>query len=502
MKALILILLLSTILWAKPTQLLLLKPSIQGLNHQEVNTLYKSMQMVFNQQEFFDVLSSDEVLYGYQKLGFMRPPHCFDDLCFLNAGQDLKQDLVIGVFGYKTGNRMTLDVRLYGVKEKSILWKQSFEFIINNPQDHIQAFQSIAQELLGYEKTRTDQYTKIKTDYVKPYTWSMISGAALVGWMVYEFGPWSPRANTDSKFESDNLQSLNLPYSGMRGFYASRPLGARFRAMGGAGVSLVRGALSPMWNPAGIANSTGQEFQFSREVLPGEVPKQYLGYSAPLIRNLYHSQALQYEGDGLAKEMVYYSTYATDLSLFSTYFNRVQAGVNFKGYLIEVGAECVGQDCSRGTGYGAGLDVGLQWSINSTIQFGAVLKDPVSFIQYENDYTGSRYSENLAPLFIAGVAYQFSPTFNASLDLQKSLYADQKDRISIGMEKKVFDLLWLRSGIYQISDYDEFRVWTLGFGIEESQQGYVYSINYHFEYANENAILFQGQQSFDFGLHF
>lgn len=70
------------------------------------------------------------------------------------------------------------------------------------------------------------------------------------------------------------------------------------------------------------------------------------------------------------------------------------------------------------------------------------------------------------------------------------------------MEKKVFDLLWLRSGIYQISDYDEFRVWTLGFGIEESQQGYVYSINYHFEYANENAILFQGQQSFDFGLHF
>lgn len=488
--------------WSKPVELLVLKPSVQGLDKKETAIFYKSMLMVFNQQGYFQVPSNDEILNSYRELGYMRPPHCFNDFCFLNAGRDLKKDLVLGSFGEKSGNRLRVNFKLYGVKEEAILWSETFEFEIENAQDFIGSFKSVLQEMIGYQQSDLKKFEKVETDYSQHYGWSLFGGALLSGWMIYEFGPWANKQEIETKLDSDNLIYNDRPLSGLRGFYASRPLGARYRAMGGAGITLIKGALAPMWNPAGVANLNGQEFKFSREVLPGDVPKQFIGYSAPLTRNLYHAQALQYEGDDLAKEILYYSSYATDLSLFSTYFNEVQAGVNLKGYLIEVGAKCVGVDCSRGSGYGGGIDLGLQWSINSSVRFGATLKDPWSHINYENEFTGNSYSESLPPLLLAGVSYEFDASFSAALDVQKSLYADQKDRISLGLEKKLFDFIWTRGGIYQISDYDDFRIWTLGFGINEAYQGYIYSINYHFEYADEDAILFQGQQSFDFGLHF
>jgi hypothetical protein len=487
---------------AEPVKLLILEPAIQGVNQNEISQFHHSMQMVFNQDDLFLVMSSDEVNHSYKQLGYMRPPHCSYDACFLSAGEDLFQDLVLGVSGDKSGKRLRLNLRLYGVEEKAIIWSQSFEFTVSEPQDFIHSVKSIRDDMLGYKESSKLSYSKINNTFAKSYTWSLMAGASLVGWMVYEFGPWAPKADMKEEFSSNNRIVLNRPSSGLRGFYASRPLGARFRAMGGSGITLVKSALAPIWNPAGLANIARQEVEFAREILPGGIPKQYFAYAAPLGRNIYHAQAIQYEGDELAKEIVYYSSYGTDLSLFSTYFNQAQLGINFKGYLIEVGAECIGIDCSRGSGYGYGIDFGFQWAIDRLIHFGLVLKDPLSFIQYENQLSSNKYSESLPPQVLAGVSYDFSPVFRASVDLQKAMYADQMDRISMGLEKKILDLIWLRGGLYQISDYDKFRVWTLGFGMKESHKGYLFSVNYHFEYANDNAVIFQGQQSLDFGLHF
>jgi len=236
--------------------------------------------------------------------------------------------------------------------------------------------------------------------------------------------------------------------------------------------------------------------------LPGNVPKQSVIYAAPLARNFYHAQSMTYEGDDLAKEIQLKSSYATDLSLYSPYFNQVQLGLSFKAYLLQIGKECVGLDCSYGSGFGGGIDIGLQWSIENHISFAMLIQDPFSWIQYQNELTAQEYNEGIPTKFIGGVAYSFAKGFNAALDVQKGLYADQKDRVSLGLEKQLFEILWLRGGIYQIIDYHDFRIWTMGFGLKHGHKGYLFSLNYHFEYADEDAILFNSQQSFDIGIDF
>jgi hypothetical protein len=170
--------------------------------------------------------------------------------------------------------------------------------------------------------------------------------------------------------------------------------------------------------------------------------------------------------------------------------------------LVEIGNECTGIDCSQGGGYGFGLDFGLQWSIQSVISFGFVIQDPFSFMRYSNFLTGRQYTEDIPPILLGGVSYEFTQDFLAQVDIKKGLYADQKDRISIGLEKQVVGFIWLRGGLYQLIDHNDFKLWTLGFGLNQDYEGYMFKVNYHFEYGNQEAVLFQAQQSFDFSLQF
>lgn len=503
MRKLIFMMCLIQMTWATTPKLVVLAPQMQGVSDSESKIIYQSLLMVLNQNQHFDIPSSDDIHYQYRQMGYMKAPICFDDRCLIESGKLLKSDLILGVFGGKSGTRTRFEFRLIGVNEQAALWEHSFEFQLNRLNQYPEAFQDINAKLIGYDTQLTTQpLKKIATDFKTPYVLSLISGSALSAWLLYEYGPWISQNKNRDPIDKDFIKTHDEALSGIRGFYASRPGGGRYRAMGGAGVSLVDDAFSPIWNPAGLAKVSSQQMQFSREVLPTQVPKQIIAYAAPLSRNLYHAQTLQYEGDALAKEMIFYSSYASDLSLFSAYFNQVQAGVNLKGMLVEIGNECTGIDCSQGGGYGFGLDFGLQWSIQSVISFGFVIQDPFSFMRYSNFLTGRQYTEDIPPILLGGVSYEFTQDFLAQVDIKKGLYADQKDRISIGLEKQVVGFIWLRGGLYQLIDHNDFKLWTLGFGLNQDYEGYMFKVNYHFEYGNQEAVLFQAQQSFDFSLQF
>ena len=128
MRKLIFMMCLIQMTWATTPKLVVLAPQMQGVSDSESKIIYQSLLMVLNQNQHFDIPSSDDIHYQYRQMGYMKAPICFDDRCLIESGKLLKSDLILGVFGGKSGTRTRFEFRLIGVNEQAALWEHSFEF--------------------------------------------------------------------------------------------------------------------------------------------------------------------------------------------------------------------------------------------------------------------------------------------------------------------------------------------------------------------------------------
>ena len=286
----------------------------------------------------------------------------------------------------------------------------------------------------------------------------------------------------------------------LRGFFAAPTLGARYAAMGGAGIAHVDNGLALMMNPAGVAQADRENVVAAKRSLPDGTPSLSMAYAGPLYREWSQGLGVQFEGDRLANETTLQGALAYDLEGLGRVWQGIKAGVEVKMYLAQVGEGGAGEDRSTGRSFGLGVDLGLQAPLTDKLTAGFAVRDAVGFLRHTNTFTDRSYSETLPVEYRLGAAYRASPDMLLLLDGQKAMWADQADHLRLGAERNVWRFLAIRCGLHEIFGREAVRKMSVGFGLDTD--GFTdrdlkmrISVNYGYEFGlNEDEPLGGGQQ--------
>jgi hypothetical protein len=307
-------------------------------------------------------------------------------------------------------------------------------------------------------------------------------------------------ADDNSTAPARALASASGPASYLRGFFASPALGARFAAMGGAGVAAVADGISLLMNPAGVAGAERENVVMAKRSLPDGTPSFFVAYAGPLVGGWHQGLGAQYEGDGLANETTLFGTLACDLGILGPAWEGVKAGAQAKLYLAQAGMDGTGQDRSTGHSYGMGWDFGVQAPLSERITAALSVRDAFGFLRHQNTFTDRSYGEILPIEWKVGAAYRADNGLTFLLDGQKGIWADQADHLRVGGEQTLWDVLALRGGLHETFGRETVRAISVGFGLDtdglkEAGLKMRLSLDYAFEFGlEEDAPLAGGQQ--------
>jgi hypothetical protein len=297
-----------------------------------------------------------------------------------------------------------------------------------------------------------------------------------------------------------NLLSGDGAQSFLRGFFAAPTLGARYAAMGGAGIAHVDNGLAPLMNPAGVADADHENVIAAKRNLPDGTPSFFLGYAGPLFGHWSQGLGFQFEGDRLANETTLDGTLGYDLGALSKALAGFKVGAQTKLYLARVGEAGTGEDRSTGHSFGMGLDLGLRARLNDKITAALTVRDAAGFLRHTNTFTDRSYAEVLPTEYRVGASYQAAPSLLLLMDGQKGVWADQADHLRLGGEQILFDFLSLRCGLHEIFGRESVRKISAGFGLDsggltDKSLKMNIAINYAYEFGvGEDEPLGAGQQ--------
>ncbi len=223
--------------------------------------------------------------------------------------------------------------------------------------------------------------------------------------------------------------------------YGARPMG-----MGGAYVGLADDHNAPIWNPAGMLRVQGHGVNFMWAKQLGFIPYNYLSYSGELAPDHRIGGALIFSGDDLLTENTFLTSYATTLKRINPRLAKVYVGINVKIRWASFGNNSGGDpDRVTGDAFGYGIDLGTMWIISEKAAAGLLLRDFLNDITW-NSSTSGKYSEAVPGEMVMGLSLKPAPKAVIAADLRKALHQDVEDRLMIGVEYRVLELLTLRAG--------------------------------------------------------
>lgn len=311
-------------------------------------------------------------------------------------------------------------------------------------------------------------------------------------------------ADRNSTAPARALGSASGSVSYLRGFFASPALGARYAAMGGAGVAAVSDGVSLLMNPAGVAGTERENLVMAKRSLPDGTPSFFVAYAGPWFQGWHEGLGAHYEGDGLANETTLFGTLACDLGTLGSAWEGVRAGAQVKLYLAQAGESGTGLDRSTGHSYGMGIDLGLQAPLSERITAALSVRDAYGFLRHQNTFTDRSYGETLPIEWKIGAAYRAEGGLTLLLDGQKGIWADQADHLRVGGEETLWDFLALRGGLHETFGRETVRAIAVGFGLDtgglkearrEAGLKVRLSLDYAYEFGlDEDAPLAGGQQ--------
>ena len=276
---------------------------------------------------------------------------------------------------------------------------------------------------------------------------------------------------------ADNLS--NIPAAFVDIGYGTRPTG-----MGGAFVGLADDHNAVMWNPAGMLNVSGNGVSFMWAKQMGFVPYNYLSYSRDLGENHRIGGAAIYSGDDVLSETTALVSYAASLYRLGKIFSGVSLGLNAKLRWASFGNNEDGDpDRITGDAFGYGFDLGAMVRLTDRMSMGLLYRDILNDIAWNSSNSvgySNEYSESVPNELTIGVSYKPTSAAVVVMDLRKSLHHDVEDRLIIGAEQQVFNLLKLRAGWGQ-NIGAEYRNEDLAFGIGVFRQ--IGRLDFMFDFA-------------------
>jgi len=224
--------------------------------------------------------------------------------------------------------------------------------------------------------------------------------------------------------------------------YGARPMG-----MGGAFTATSNDVNAMMWNPAGLAALHGQYATFFYTRQFNLIPYTLAAYANDIdSKNMTHSEAIIVSGDDALRETILLIAGAYKLD---DYLPNLQIGATLKYKNANFGDNPDGgQGRVRGDALGLGLDLGAIYPIQEKLCVGIVLKNLFDTVSWNTSAMGN-YTQDSPMRMVLGMAILPDPNFTIGIDVEKSLHSDTMDRLSIGVERRFFNLVSLRSGAFQ-----------------------------------------------------
>ena len=246
--------------------------------------------------------------------------------------------------------------------------------------------------------------------------------------------------------------------------YGARPMG-----MGGAFVALADDANAVLWNPAGLTRLDGSQLTGMYGHQMGVVPYGFVGFATPLSERMGLGVGVMYSGDAALKEMTALFSLAHSLipgldaglsakTRWATYGNNPDGAWDPGGGNRQV----------QGHALGFGCDLGVIYAVNQRTTVGFMWRDFVAPLSWEaqNDAgTAQGGGESIPMTLIFGTAHRLGDGVTISLNFDRSLTSDTADRVRMGYENQLWEMLFLRLGYGQQISATPDRFYTLGLGV-------------------------------------
>jgi len=276
------------------------------------------------------------------------------------------------------------------------------------------------------------------------------------------------------------------------GEFLSAGVGSRALGMAGAFVAVANDVTAGYWNPAGLADARGLQFQFMHaKQFMSSIQYDYFGASKNMSENSTLGFSLirwgindikdtrdALNGSSISEGLDYskitsfnIADYVFYISYAHAYTTRLSLGANVK---------VVYRDYDSETAMGIGFDAGLKYRLAAGLDLGFMIRDITTTMMAWS----TNEKEFVAPSFRPGIAYRFDIQsmdlyLQPSMDLAILLESRNKSAqlglglLSVdsfwGMETGFKDLLFLRLG------YDDLSRFNAGIGVALQKFGVDYS---------------------------
>ncbi|MFQ5650981.1 MAG: hypothetical protein ACE5IY_13650 [bacterium] len=271
--------------------------------------------------------------------------------------------------------------------------------------------------------------------------------------------------------------------SNIPGAFAEAGFGVRPSGMGQAFAALSNDANATLTNPAGLLLASRPSFTANYARLFGLVPSGYAGLMYPL--NDYYSigAGFLFVGDDALMENtvgVSFAFTAPNLPLGANeiYFDQMSFGITLKGRWASFGNNSDGgENRVTGSGKGYAVDLGYIYLVNEHLSLGVMVRDIINSFRWNSSASGE-YTESVPATLRFGGSYNVDGLIFA-FDLRKNLHNDTANRVYLGAEKVVWDVIALRAGFSNnLGTSDLNRRWSFGLSLLRAAfENYSVSVN-------------------------
>lgn len=273
--------------------------------------------------------------------------------------------------------------------------------------------------------------------------------------------------------------------SGIPGAFVDVGFGARPVALGSAYVGLADDVHSVVWNPAGLATLSNYQIAFSYIDQLGLVDYQHAAASAPFGFGAL-GLAVIANGDDAMRELSVHAAYARSISDFhvglalkyrnASFGNNTMSEDDFVVFEPDEIADGLASQVS-GSASGFGLDLGVLYQPTPKVSFGLMLRDLVAPVSWDSQ-TGTAdrpargsYNESIPFEAALGTVYRVSPNFMVTADYNPALSDEVSNKVRVGLETKLLNVLSLRGGMQQFVNDLRDEKYALGFGLDVPVMG-------------------------------
>lgn len=448
-----------------------------------------ALRLGLEQTQLFRIILPEEIQENYVRKGVLKPSSCIVESCYRNFAEVIDAQLILEFQFQTLDNHYNLLLRLRNPMGEVIESSRYSAIQGDSPlflRTAVASFFGTTPPTPAYSIQRVElppppAYGKWATGAL-----GVVATYALAAWKMGDLFLIRDANKLDTGFTVQKDGSYQL--AGVPGFFFSMPSpDARSRAMGRSGVAL-------HMNPAGLSRLQKPEVSFSNAKLPAEAGQQLLGqWNSPFRPGIWWGHSIRFEGDELASEMAFQTSFAMDFALLSNWLQGMQGGVHLRALALQVGQGGTGKARSTGSGLGGSMDVGLQWTLWDGPRLGAQFTDILSFVSYHNTLTNTRYQEDLPTQLTLGMSWLSPLGTLFAFDLDKAILEGQQDHIKVGLEQELFDALFLRAGWYK-SLTSSVDLWSMGGGIRLQQGTLRMRMDLAIELGQEPSEAFAGEQ--------